>query len=53
MDTARKTRMFLKLVELGFKEIEIGLVAYRDYIGKTDPFCQTPVNYCINNRTAL
>ena len=24
MDSARKTRMFLKLVELGFKEIEIG-----------------------------
>ncbi len=24
MDAARKTRMFLKLVEIGFKEIEIG-----------------------------
>src|SRR5215471_6349381 len=24
MDSARKTRMFLKLLELGFKEIEIG-----------------------------
>jgi 2-isopropylmalate synthase len=24
MDSARKTRMFLKLVEIGFKEIEVG-----------------------------